>query len=260
MDREVCLEDKPGFFLEPMASQDAPEEKVGGRRPPPHRSFFSTLRNAKFTIFAALGAAAVATMFCMAGVFKLRRAPLAFVVIEMRRKDKGPPLLPVADDGWEPFSSNEPYTLSQYLCELLQRITGTSWDEEVYQQAGSQRLHCWQAAVSAESWKLIFDALVKPYELQRVAYRKFYHCRNAPELYFGTEPRFVEDSSSSSRSSYSSCWSCAIPVRRTFVHFDGEGLVLPRSQSTPDLQSTFGVPSEGAPEETAGLTENHHAE
>ena len=44
--------------------------------------------------------------------------------------------------------------------------------------------------IALEDWRRVWDVLLKPFATQRMEYRRLWRTSNAPDLFFGVEPRF----------------------------------------------------------------------
>jgi hypothetical protein len=198
-----------------------------------------------------------------------------YVVIEMRGCIKGPPLLPPRhSDGstlWrQPDDLHIP--LASYIIELMMLLRQEDWSGRVVQELDGKRLARYQAAVQERFWRILWDALLKPFTAQRTAYRGYNKCRKAPDLLFGTNARcvdedtvesYIEDSMENGHGTepaqersaanvemnegvvlpaaaeWLEFWSQQhFPQRWTFIEFAsnlGEVSLPPRSRSSPDL-------------------------
>lgn len=174
--------------------------------------------------------------------FDVQAADERFVVAQLRKCARGPPLLPV-DGEWAAVPQLR-FALSEYLMTLVCSVT--SEDDparrcRVQQHVQGRPLLVYQAAIPADDWRLVFDAVLKPFQQQRSAYRKLRGGTGAPEIFFGVEPLYgVEperdkDSttapSTDEESAQTPCagidiggWSSGAPlppVSRTFIHVPG---------------------------------------
>jgi hypothetical protein len=119
------------------------------------------------------------------------------VIVEVRKRDHGPPLLPVSKDAageanLEGWTSPGTYIhLADYLCALLNVVTGLDWSAYVRRSFEEELLPAYQAAVDAETWERVWEALMKPVKNMRACYRQLHGCRNAPDLFFGVAPKPV---------------------------------------------------------------------
>jgi hypothetical protein len=159
------------------------------------------------------------------------------VILEVRKRDNGPPLLPRDKEviaSTNPDCWYQPYRhihLAEYLSTFLHVITGLCWSGWVTKLVnGSGQLVPYQAAVQGSMWERVWEILSKPYERMRTVYRKVYNCKSAPDLYFGVEARFVpgvlkgvgdttnvQDSRRGSK--LVDIPRVDVPVLHTFVHF-----------------------------------------
>lgn len=119
-----------------------------------------------------------------------------YVVIELQKCPKGPPLLPIKDaEGeirWE--RSREPYLhLATYLAIAMKRLTGEDWSMRIQPHLRGNYLVRYQAVVPEDHWRDVWDALMKPFAAQRTEYRKQNGGNKAPELFFGVKARAIED-------------------------------------------------------------------
>jgi hypothetical protein len=197
-----------------------------------------------------------------------------YIVIEIKGLIAGPPLLPPqSSDGsmlWRP-PEDIYIPLSSYLIELMLRLEQEDWSGRIMQELNGKKLVRYQAVVQERFWRKLWDTLLKPFAEQRTAYRGYYKCKRTPDLLFGVNARFVDDSEGTTfddatenghdtelaqRSSaedvemhegvplpaaaeWLECWSQQdFPQRWTFIEFAsnlGEVNLPPRSRSFPDL-------------------------
>jgi hypothetical protein len=123
--------------------------------------------------------------------------PVRYVIVEVRKRDNGPPFLPrdkeavvkTQLDCW--YQPDKHIHLAEYLSTFLQVITGLSWSGRVTRVVNGSALVPYQAGVEESVWSLVWDSLLKPYASMRSVYRKVHNCKNGPELFFGMEGKFV---------------------------------------------------------------------
>jgi hypothetical protein len=122
----------------------------------------------------------------------IESANYARVVVEIRKLDRGPALLPYNTKDGE-IVWNEPadpkISFAQYLRHCLECFTKESWQDRVFQCAEGIRMPRYQAAIAAEHWGTAWDTLTLPFYEQRSIYRRHYRAKNAPDIFFGVKPR-----------------------------------------------------------------------
>jgi hypothetical protein len=195
-----------------------------------------------------------------------------YVVVEVRGCEKGPPLLPKrsldSDERWSPPEDRYQH-FANYLVQCMWFLHEEDWSDRILPHIKGENLVRYQAAVREKEWRMLWEALLKPFADQRVAYRGVHKCRKAPDVFFGVNARFVhkkdvtsdeslghrngntvpeEDLLGESKdgipfptaSDWLEFWSHEdIPHRRTFIEFAsglGNLALPPRSNSFPDLR------------------------
>jgi hypothetical protein len=127
-----------------------------------------------------------------------------YIVMMIKRCASGPPLLPIECNGtltWVEYEGD--FHFAKYLQMALARLKGDDWSRLILTDLNDQRLSWYQAAVAEENWRLVWDALLKPFSEQRSAYRGVHKTRHAPEIFFGVEAKFHDWESSCAESSVS---------------------------------------------------------
>jgi hypothetical protein len=196
-----------------------------------------------------------------------------YVIVEVRGCEKGPPLVPKrivdGEERWGPPEDRYQH-FAHYLVLLMRLLRQEDWSDRILPHMKGESLVRYQAAVREKEWRKLWEALLKPFAEQRVAYRGVHKCRKAPDVYFGVNARFVHkndiasDESSGrehgrtatvkdpelsdlkdgiplpSAAEWLDFWSNQdIPQRRTFIEFAsslGNLPLPPRSNSFPDLR------------------------
>jgi hypothetical protein len=115
-----------------------------------------------------------------------------YVVVELQNCPKGPPLLPPgpSDEGrWSP-PEDQYMHLGMYLIHFMRHLRQQDWSDRILSHIDGKGLVRYQAAVPEQDWRELWDALLKPFQAQRTAYRGSYRTKKAPELFFGVIARF----------------------------------------------------------------------
>jgi hypothetical protein len=114
------------------------------------------------------------------------------IVLEIRKLDRGPALLPQRGAAGEITWSqpdDQRISFADYIRICLTCLTGQNWENRIHQYAEGIRMPRYQAAVSEKDAKIAWDALLIPFNIQRSAYRRHYRAKNAPDIFFGVKPR-----------------------------------------------------------------------
>jgi hypothetical protein len=82
---------------------------------------------------------------------------------------------------------------SIYLAMTMERLTGENWSRRILPHIRNTYLVRYQAAVSQEDWRKVWDTLLKPFGEQQATYKKHHKTKIAPEILFGVEARPCED-------------------------------------------------------------------
>lgn len=116
-------------------------------------------------------------------------AGVRWIVLEIKGCDRGPPLMMTEDGSWVP-REDACATLATFLTSL-QQLSGTSIRSEP--DIDGRKLPRYQCAVRKEVWKELWDAVREPFIAMRSAYRFLRGGKNAPSLWFGQNPRFLDE-------------------------------------------------------------------
>lgn len=149
-----------------------------------------------------------------------------YVVVTLRRCERGPPLLPCSDVG--PLETGhalewvqaQRYELPMYLRRFLRRI-GVN-DVEVYDRLDGRGLMPYQAVLEQKSWDRAWALLIGYWGKMQAAYRHTLGGVNAPQLRAGMAPRFtplpevVQVSRPKPQEAV-----VEVSVNKTFLHFKG---------------------------------------
>jgi hypothetical protein len=172
------------------------------------RGLIDSAKQAKLPMGDSCGYRQVEVSFndqkCSMNVFDGSSEEDNFVVIELRGCVKGPPLLPPQSSENDRWSVPEDYYihLAAYLVRLMWFLHQGDWSDRISADLNGRTLLRYQAVVKANAWRKLWDALLKPLEVMRAAYRGVYKCRKAPDLFFGVDPRYYTGTNATS-SSYS---------------------------------------------------------
>jgi hypothetical protein len=115
-----------------------------------------------------------------------------YVVITIKRCPDGPPLLPaLTSEGSLDWTTPDPAAehFANYLRLFIVRVKGEEWGHRIQDHLNNQPLVSYQAAVTEEDWRAVWDALLKPFTEQRTAYRRHYRTKKAPEIFFGVQAK-----------------------------------------------------------------------
>jgi hypothetical protein len=162
----------------------------------------------------------------------------AYVVLEVRGCEKGGLLLPPAasdnEKHWSP-PENRYLHLANYLVLCMSRLQNGDWSDRISMYLNDETLVRYQAVVREKDWRTLWEALLKPFGMQRTAYRGVYKTQKAPDLFFGVNARFSKrdtdrtDSTIDTRST----------TDNSSEHGNGKG---PLSNYSEPRQSIEGIP------------------
>lgn len=177
----------------------------------------------------------------------------SYVVVTLRRCEKGPPLLPCSDIGPNDIDGPklewvqaEAYELPMYLRSFLGRI-GMS-DVEVYDQLDGRELMHYQAVLEKRSWERAWAALMQHHRWGKMqaAYRHMLGGVTAPQLRAGLAPRFIPLKQFADTAE---AWKLKPPpglglvegvVNRTFMHFRESDYDFPGARPRVGSESEAG--------------------
>lgn len=184
--------------------------------------------------------------------FKLTLAEAKdYVVVTVRRCQKGPPLLPtvrfseVELIGRRPettescWKTTERIDMPGYLRQFLRCLD--LQDVRVHDSLDGRRLMHYQAVVGSKDWDRVWAALEEPFKAQRAAYRHVYQTKAAPVLELNTEPRLMALEEQAQLDSHAppGLDEVSFVVQRTFVQVAGlasRGSASKRSGSASRIQ------------------------
>jgi hypothetical protein len=147
-----------------------------------------------------------------------------WIIIEMKGCDRGPPLL-LAGGRWVSSMDGACSNLSTFLDALAKQAGETCLPRDT---VDGKHLPRYQCAVPYDEWRSLWTAVREQFISMRSAYRYLRGGKNAPSLWFGLNPRFVEEGSSNMNS--------ATPL---YYKFTGGPASL--SGNSPDTAPVFGA-------------------
>jgi hypothetical protein len=122
------------------------------------------------------------------------------------------------------------------------------WSGRIMQVLNGKNLPRYQAAVKEGYWGSLWENMLKPFTSQRNAYRGYYKCKKAPDLWFGVNGRFVDVEEGTATDGLSHNSQGEVPIEKAVASTElNEGVPLPAaaewlefwSQHTFPQQRTF---------------------
>lgn len=129
-----------------------------------------------------------------------------YVIASLRSCARGPPLLPLFEDGgdvpigpsvhmgdhtWVEARRSD-FDLPRYLQRML--IFAKADACRVFDRLDGRKIAPYQAAIHRAGWEAAQESFQRLFRTQRSAYRRLYGGKSAPKIYFGASPSFLSGS------------------------------------------------------------------